>query len=103
MRRIITLCGSTKFKEAFEDIEKRLTLEGVIVLSVGFFEKIDGTELSNDQFKLLEELHKEKIRMSEAIFVINKNGYIGESTLKEIEYAQKLGKRVCKINCAFSH
>lgn len=92
MRTITTLCGSTRFKQSFEKIEKKLTLEGRIVLSVGFFEKIDGTELNKGQLNLLGELHKDKIQMSDTIFVINENGYIGESTKKEIEYAKELNK-----------
>lgn len=92
MRNITTLCGSTRFKQSFENIEKKLTLEGRIVLSVGFFEKIDGTALNKEQLELLEELHRDKIKMSDSIFVINENGYIGESTQKEIEYATALMK-----------
>ena len=94
MRKITTLCGSTRFKQSFEDIEKKLTLEGRIVLSVGFFEKIDGTEVTKEQLDLLEELHRDKIKMSDSIFVINENGYIGESTKKEIEYATALMKEI---------
>ena len=35
--KIITLCGSTRFKEEFLEAQKRLTLEGNIVISVGLF------------------------------------------------------------------
>lgn len=94
MTKIITLCGSTSFKNAFEEIEKTLTLEGVIVLTVGFYEKIDGTVLNENQLELLNELHREKIKMSDGIFVINQDGYIGKSTQSEIEYAKALGKTV---------
>ncbi len=94
MRKITTLCGSTRFKQSFKNIEKKLTLEGRIVLSVGFFERIDGTALNKGQLNLLEELHKDKIQMSDSIFVINENGYIGESTKKEIAYAKELRKEI---------
>lgn len=94
MRKVVTLCGSTKFKESFERIEKQLTLENTIVLSVGFFEKIDGTMLTSKQLEMLEELHKEKIKMSDGIYVINEGGYIGVSTSKEIEFAKAMGKDI---------
>lgn len=94
MTKIITLCGSTRFKNAFEEMERKLTLEGVIVLTVGFYEKIDGTVLSENQIELLNKLHRKKIQMSDGIFVINKDGYIGTSTQSEIEFAKALGKVV---------
>lgn len=94
MSKVVTLCGSTKFKEAFERMEKQLTLENKIVLSVGFFEKIDGTTLTSQQLEMLAELHKEKIRMSDGIYVVNEGGYIGESTRKEIEFAKIMGKDI---------
>ena len=89
MRKITTLCGSTRFKESFEKIEKKLSLEGRIVLSFGFFDKIDCTEYDSELYQLLGDLHKDKIQMSDSIFVINENGYIGYSTMQEIDYAKK--------------
>lgn len=95
--KIITLCGSTRFKDEFLKVQKQLTLEGNIVISVGFFEHADG-EFENDitpEIKVMfDDMHKRKIDMSDEIYVINKNGYIGESTKSEIEYAIKTGKRV---------
>ena len=35
--KVITLCGSTKFKDAFIKAQKDLTLKGNIVISVGLF------------------------------------------------------------------
>lgn len=95
--KIITLCGSTRFKDEFLKVQKQLTLEGNIVISVGFFEHADG-EFENaitPEIKVMfDDMHKRKIDMSDEIYVINKNGYIGESTKSEIEYAIKTGKRV---------
>jgi len=91
---VITLCGSTKFKPQFREAEAALTLQGHIVLSVGFFEQSDGIEITGAQERMLKELHFHKIDMSEAIFVIDVNGYIGESTRAEIDYANKHGKQV---------
>ena len=91
--KIITLCGSTKFKDEFFKEQKRLTLEGNIVISVGLFGHSGDVEAWTDDTKeMLDEMHKRKIDLADEIFVINKNGYIGESTRSEIEYAKKEGK-----------
>ena len=92
--KIITLCGSTKFKNDFLREQKRLTLEGNIVLSVGFFEITENDKLDDNKIKILKDIHLRKIDMADEIFVINKNGYIGESTKREIEYAIENGKAV---------
>lgn len=93
--KIITLCGSVKFKDEFLKEQQRLTLEGNIVLSPTFFENVSEDLLFSTEIKtMLDEMHKRKIDLSDEIFVINKNGYIGSSTRSEIEYATKLGKKV---------
>ena len=100
--KVITLCGSTRFKDAFMEAQKRLTLEGNIVISVGLFghsgddEVWDGMDegtLSKTK-EMLDDMHKRKIDMADAIYVINVGGYIGDSTRSEIEYAKEAGKRV---------
>lgn len=90
----ITLCGSTKFKREFEAINKQLSLEGHIVYSVAFFGHADKIPLTTEQKTHLDELHKRKIDNSEGILVIDVDGYIGESTQSEIEYAKSNGKVV---------
>ena len=95
--KVITLCGSTKFKNEFVKVQKKLTLSGNIVISVGLFGHADGEfeNIITPEVKImLDDMHKRKIDMADEIFVINKNGYIGESTKSEIEYAVKTGKRV---------
>ncbi len=92
--KVITLCGSTKFKKQFEEAMADLTLKGNIVLTLGFFEQSDHIEVTEEQSKLFERLHYHKMDMSDEIFVINVNGYIGQSTKREIEYAIRNGKRV---------
>lgn len=93
--KVITLCGSAKFEEDFLREQKRLTLEGNIVVSVGFFGSTGSKEILSDETKLmLGDIHKRKIDMADEIFVINKNGYIGESTQSEIEYAKNTNKIV---------
>ena len=91
---IITLCGSTKFKKEFEEENKRLTLEGHIVLSVGVFGHSENITFTSSEKRLLDEIHKRKIDLSDEIFVINKDGYIGNSTNSEIKYACNHHKRV---------
>ena len=95
--KVITLCGSTKFKSEFIQVQKDLTLAGNIVISVGLFRHDDGefeTLITADAKIMLDDMHKRKIDMADEIFVINKGNYIGESTKSEIEYAVKTGKRV---------
>jgi len=92
--RIITLCGSTKFKAQFEQANAYLTLQGNIVMSVAFFEQSEGYEITEQQAELLGEIHFKKIDLSDEIFVIDVGGYIGDSTKKEIDYAQKKGKTI---------
>ena len=92
---VITLCGSTHFKEQFLEAQKRLTLEGNIVISVGLFGHSGDNEVWTEGTKeMLDDMHKRKIDMADGIYVINVNGYIGSSTRSEIEYARKQGKQV---------
>lgn len=93
--KVITLCGSTRFREDFLEVQKRLTLEGNIVISVGLFGHSGDDEVWADGVKeMLDDMHKRKIDMADEIFVINKGGYFGSSTRSEIEYAKATGKAV---------
>ena len=100
--KVITLCGSTRFKDAFMEAQKKLTLEGNIVISVGLFGHSGDSEvwegMSEDTLTetkiMLDDMHKRKIDMADEIFVINVGGYIGSSTRSEIEYAHTTGKPV---------
>ena len=90
--KVITLCGSTKFKEQYLEAQKRLTLEGNIVISVGLFGHSGDDEVWVEGTKaMLDDMHKRKIDMADEIFVINVGGYIGESIRKEIAYAESQG------------
>lgn len=100
--KVITLCGSTRFKDEFISVQKKLTLEGNIVISVGLFghtgdrevwENMDEGTLTKTK-EMLDDMHKAKIDMADEIFVINVGGYIGDSTKSEIAYAKLHGKRV---------
>ena len=93
--KVITLCGSTRFKEAFLEVQKRLTLEGNIVISVGLFGHSGDDEVWTEGTKeMLDDMHKRKIDMADEIYVINVGGYIGSSTRSEIEYAKATGKGI---------
>jgi len=93
--KIITLCGSTRFKEEYLEVQKKLTLQGYIVISVGLFGHSGDKEVWSEKTKeMLDNMHLRKIDLADAIFVINKNGYIGNSTKNEIKYAKNTGKEV---------
>lgn len=93
--KVITLCGSTKFKNEFMKVQKDLTLRGNIVISVGLFGHSGDTEVwSGDTKMMLDDMHRAKIDMADEIFVINPNGYVGKSTRAEIEYAKNLKKPI---------
>ncbi len=99
---VVTLCGSTRFKDEFMQVQKDLTLQGYIVLTVGLFghsgdnevwENMDeGTLTATKQ--MLDDMHLRKIDMSGEIFVVDPGGYIGESTKNEIAYAAEHGKKI---------
>lgn len=91
--KVVTLSGSTRFKEDFMRVQKELTLQGCIVISVGCFGH-SGDIFTNEQKIMLDDMHKRKIDMADEIYVINVGGYIGDSTKLEIEYAKQCGKRV---------
>jgi hypothetical protein len=96
--KIITLCGSTRFKDEFMEAQKRLTLEGNIVISVGLFGHSGDKEVWKEGVKeMLDDMHLHKIDMADEIFVVNPGGYIGESTAREISYALRHGKKVSTL------
>ena len=92
--KVITLCGSIKFKEEFLKMQEKLTLSENIVLTPNFFQSIKKEKINEQTKKMLDEIYRQKIDMSDAIFVINVNGYIGESTKNEIEYAKSKNKEI---------
>ena len=98
--KIICLCGSTRFYQEFMEWNFKFTMQGIIVLSVGFFPHStqeahgDNIGITPQEKSILDELHKRKIDLADEIFVINVGGYIGESTRSEIKYAKKQNKPV---------
>ncbi len=93
--RVVCLCGSTKFKDDFERVNRLETLEGAIVLAPGvFIHRESRNQPTAEQKAALDELHLRKIDMCDEVVVINVNDYVGESTSKEIEYASSIGRPV---------
>jgi len=93
--KVITLCGSTRFKDEFLETQKRLTLEGNVVVSVGLFGHSGDDEVWSEGVKdMLDRQHLAKIDLADEIFVVNVGGYIGDSTRREIAYAEFKGKTI---------
>ena len=89
----VCLCGSTRFKDKFFEVAKDLTMKGCIVTMPMVFMH-SGDEINSIQKQYLDEVHKAKIACADLIYVINVNGYIGNSTRSEIEWAIELGKKI---------
>ncbi len=97
--KVITLCGSTRFEAEFAEVNQRLTMEGCIVISLGMFSlpdlpDYDWTADSSDLKGRLGGVHLQKIRMADEVYIVDPGGYVGESTRREIAYAESLGKPV---------
>jgi len=86
---VVCLCGSTRFKDEFLREQEHLTMEGKIFLTVGVFGHSDDVEFSEEEKEMLDELHKRKIDLADRVHVIDIDGYIGDSTQSEIEYAER--------------
>lgn len=92
---IVCLCGSGRFREAFEEAEFQETLAGRIVLTIGCNTKDIARDIDWQHVKpMLDELHLRKIDLADEVLIVNVGGYIGESTSRELAYAQHLGKSI---------
>ena len=95
MKGIITLCGSTRFFKEFDEMNLLLTLNDYAVFSLGCHTRDDTSIIEANKLKpMLDKLHREKIDISDAIVVIDKNGYVGEHTRSEIKYAKEKKKAI---------
>lgn len=92
--KIITVCGSYRFKKEMVEITEKLALQGNCMITPIELSKTNKEAYTEADVKMLEKMHKEKIKISDAILVVNVNDYIGSSTQKEIEYAKSLNKEV---------
>lgn len=91
--RIAVICGSTRFRAEMTVANRRLTLDGYMVLAPGVFAH-DGDAMTEAQKLALDALHLRKIDQADFVYVVNPRGYIGESTSREIAYAHSCGKPV---------
>lgn len=91
--KVITLCGSLKFQKEMMKVAEKIALDGYCVLTP-VYPVLENIERTKEQLIKLKEAHFKRIELSDAIYIINKDNYIGKSTQLEIEYAQKLGKEI---------
>lgn len=92
--KVITICGSLKFKNEMMEIAEKYELLGNCVLTPIYPTNIDKDAYTDEEVEVLDKMHKEKIKLSDAILVVNVNSYIGSSTKSEIEYAKSLNKEI---------
>lgn len=92
--KIITVCGSLRFKDEIIKITEEMELQGDCMISVIYPTNEDKDFYTDEEADILDKTHKEKIRISDAILVVNVNGYIGSSTQSEIEFAKSLNKEI---------
>lgn len=98
---IVCLCGSTRFWREFQRAGLVETMAGKIVLSIGAASGTDDDHFGNlpreeyDRVKeMLDQLHLRKIDLADEVLILNVGQYVGESTARELAYAQEHGKRV---------
>lgn len=92
---IVCLCGSTRFKDTFAEANFRETLAGRIVLSIGCDTKSDtALGLTADDKIRLDALHFRKIELADEVLILDVDGYIGESTRRELAHAEALGRHI---------
>ncbi len=93
MMRVITLCGSTKFKRQFEQVNAYLTLKGNIVLSLAFFEQSEGIELTTEQAELLGDLHLKKLICPMKSLSLMSKVILGAAQKKKLSMLKEPGRR----------
>lgn len=91
--KIITICGSLKFKSEMIAVAEKLELQENAVITPIYPTNSNKDAYTDEQVDILDKMHKEKIKISDAIYVVNAGGYIGTSTKSEIEYAKHLEKK----------
>lgn len=90
---VVCICGSTRFRAEIAEANRDLTLAGKIVLAPGVFAH-DGDVITGEQKAALDRLHLDKIDLANEVLVVNPGGYVGDSTSREIAYAQRTYKPV---------
>ncbi|MEI5995083.1 hypothetical protein [Candidatus Enterococcus mansonii] len=92
--KVITVCGSLTFKEEIIHVASQMELRGNVLLIPIFPVNNDKVVFTEEELIMLGKMHKEKIKLSDAILVVNVNSYIGNSTKDEIEFAKSLNKEI---------
>lgn len=91
--KVITICGSLRFEQEIKYYAEKLELEGNCVLSIVYPTK-EKQEYTQEEINSLRIGHFRRIELADAIFVVNKNGYIGDAVKKEIEFARRNNKEI---------
>lgn len=92
--KIITICGSMRFKDEIIKIAKELELKGNCVIMPVLPSKDDKDDHTPEEFDMLAKMHNEKIKLADAVYIVNINGYIGDGVKSEIKFAKGLEKEV---------
>ena len=92
--KVITVCGSMKYKKEMMEITEKMALEGNCMITPIYLTKANKSDYTSENFETLAKVHYEKIKNSDAILVVNVDNYIGESTSKEIDFAKSLNKEI---------
>ena len=91
---VVVIIGSTRFKQHHLGYAQKLTLQGKIALTSGFYHHVDNFPITTQQKEMIDRLMLARIDLSDEVLVVNINGYIGESTGRAIKYAHETNKRV---------
>lgn len=93
--KIITICGSMKFIKEMIEISEKVELQGnVVLMPIYNPSRPNKDSFTNEEILMLAKMHRERIKLSDAILVVNVEGYIGSSTKSEIEFAKSLNKEI---------
>lgn len=92
--KVITVCGSLRFMKEIMEITEKMDLQGNCMLSIVYPTKPDKDDYTEEEKVVLSKMHKERIKISDAILVVNVDNYIGSSTKSEIEFAKSLNKEI---------
>jgi len=101
LKGVITLCGSTRFFKLFDEMTYKLTMNGWVVLSIGCHSNSDyclGINEIQSAKEMLDRLHKKKILMAGYVLILDKDGYIGDSTKSELEFAKINNRKIYYYN-----
>lgn len=91
--KVVTLCGSMRFQNEMMEIAEKLAREGECVLTP-VYRVMKDCEISEEEVKRLKFEQFKRIELADEVLVVNVDGYVGESTMAEIEFAKRNGKRV---------